>query len=55
MTREALRSRWSSFSWSERSWSVFRRVPVVVDSVVFGVECVTVKAIALRVNQPTYQ
>ncbi len=54
MSQEVLRSRWSSFSWSVRSWSgVFRRVPVGVFGVV--VECVIVKAITLRVNQPTYQ
>lgn len=52
MNQEILRSRWSSVSWSVRSWSgVFRRVPVVG----VGVECVTVKFIALPVLQPTYR
>ena len=54
MSQEVLRSRWSSFSWSVRSWSgVFRRVPVDVLGVV--VEFGIIKAITLLVNQPTYQ
>jgi hypothetical protein len=53
VSQEVLRSRWSSFGWSERSWSVvLRRVRVGV-FVVVG--CGIVKAISLGVNQPTYQ
>ena len=52
MTQEVLPSRWSSVSWSERSWSgVFRRVSVVG----VGVEFIIVKVIALPVLQPTYR